>query len=94
MPSGFKLKKRAVTFLTERKAIENIITRRVAGLDTSNQGFSTLSIFTPEEIKELTHNTVRQVWGWFTDMGLFMKGLMRLYAIFRMIKYSIGVILN
>ncbi|KAG5866789.1 hypothetical protein JTB14_028218 [Gonioctena quinquepunctata] len=45
-------------------------------------------------MKELAHNTIRQVWGWFTDLGLFMSGLMGFYAIFRIVKYGIGVILN
>ncbi|KAG5892289.1 hypothetical protein JTB14_020320 [Gonioctena quinquepunctata] len=85
---------RILTFGNERKAVENIIARRVAGLETTGQGFSTVNLFNTEEMKELAHNTIRQVWGWFTDLGLFMSGLMGFYAIFRIIKYGIGVILN
>ncbi|CAG9814155.1 unnamed protein product [Phaedon cochleariae] len=85
---------RILTFGNERKAVENIIARRIAGLETTGQGFSTLNIFNPEEMKELAHNTMQQIWGWFTDLELFMSGLMGFYAIFRMLKYAIGVILN
>ncbi|XP_045470212.1 uncharacterized protein LOC123677619 [Harmonia axyridis] len=85
---------RILNFGIERKAVENIIARRVAGLETSDQGFSTIHMFDPAEMKELAHNTIRQIWGWFTDLGIFMSGLMGFYAIFRMIKYGLGVLLN
>ncbi|CAG9825716.1 unnamed protein product [Phaedon cochleariae] len=85
---------RILTFGNERKAVKNIIARRVAGLETTGQGFSTLNIFNPEEMKELAHNTMQQIWGWFTDLGLFMSGLMGFYAILKMLKYAIGVVLN
>ncbi|CAG9814156.1 unnamed protein product [Phaedon cochleariae] len=85
---------RILTFGNERKAVENIIARRVAGLETTGQGSSSSNIFNPEEMRELAHNTMQQIWGWFTDLGLFMSGLMGFYAIFRMLKYAIGVILN
>ncbi|KAG5879422.1 hypothetical protein JTB14_026513 [Gonioctena quinquepunctata] len=85
---------RILTFGNERKAVENIIARRVAGLETTGQGFSTVNLLNTEEMEELAHNTIRQVWGWFTDLGLFMSGLMGFYAIFRIVKYGRGVILN
>ncbi|KAG5863605.1 hypothetical protein JTB14_014317 [Gonioctena quinquepunctata] len=83
-----------LTFGNEGKAVENIIARRVAGLETTGQGFSTVNLLNTEGMKELAHNTMRQVWGWFTDLRLFMSGLMGFYAIFRIVKYGIGVILN
>ncbi|KAG5863984.1 hypothetical protein JTB14_031588 [Gonioctena quinquepunctata] len=42
---------RILTFGNERKAIENIIARRVAGLETTGQGFSTVNLFNTEEMK-------------------------------------------
>ncbi|KAG5867155.1 hypothetical protein JTB14_016232 [Gonioctena quinquepunctata] len=59
-----------LTFGSERQAVENIVARRVAGLDTTGQGFSTLNIFNPDEMKELAHSTMKQLWGWFTDIGV------------------------
>ncbi|CAG9815985.1 unnamed protein product [Phaedon cochleariae] len=52
---------RILTFGNKRKAVENIIARRVAGLETTGQGFSTLNISNPEEMKELAHNTMQQI---------------------------------
>lgn len=83
-----------LTFGTERKAVENIITRRVTGLRAENQGYTTLKIFNTEELAELGKSTLRQIYGWFTDIGIFMSSLIGVYVIFRAIKYSIGVILN
>ncbi|KAG5863444.1 hypothetical protein JTB14_036158 [Gonioctena quinquepunctata] len=54
---------RILTFGNERKAVENIIARRVAGLETTGQEFSTLNLSNTEEMKELAHNTTRQIWG-------------------------------
>ncbi|KAG5862390.1 hypothetical protein JTB14_015634 [Gonioctena quinquepunctata] len=48
--------------------------KEVAGLRLG-QGFSTLNIFNPDDMKELAHSTMKQLWGWFTDIGIFMSGL-------------------
>lgn len=82
------------TFGLERKVVENIITRRVAGMEAGGQGFSTLGMFNPEELKDLAHSTIKQMWGWFSDLGVFMSGLIGFYFIFRIIKYILGVIIN
>nr|XP_023026000.1 uncharacterized protein LOC111514008 [Leptinotarsa decemlineata] len=89
-----KSAQRIIAFGNERKAVENIIVRRVAGLETTGQGFSTVNLFDIEEMEKLAHNTMQQIWGWFTDIGLFMSGLMGFYAVFRIIKYALGVVLN
>ncbi|KAG5888197.1 hypothetical protein JTB14_036209 [Gonioctena quinquepunctata] len=83
-----------LTFGSERQAVENIIARRVAGLENTGQGFSTLNIFNPDEMKELAHSTMKQLWGWFTDIGIFMSGLIGFYTVYKTLKYSIGVALN
>lgn len=83
-----------LTFGTERKAVENILARRIIGMETSDQGFSTLGIFNPEEVRQLAHTTMKQIWGWFTDLGMFMSGMIGFYVIFRIIKYIIGVVIN
>jgi hypothetical protein len=83
-----------LTFGTERKVVENIIARRVAGMGAGGQGFSTLGMFDPDEMKELAHSTMRQLWGWFTDLGIFISGMIGFYIIFRVCKYVFGVVLN
>ncbi|KAG5876818.1 hypothetical protein JTB14_014148 [Gonioctena quinquepunctata] len=83
-----------LSFGSERQAVENIIARRVAGLETTGQGFSTLNIFNPDEMKELAHSTIKQLWGWFTDIGIFMSGLIGFYTVYKTLKYANGVALN
>ncbi|KAG5873046.1 hypothetical protein JTB14_010529 [Gonioctena quinquepunctata] len=83
-----------LTFGSERQAVENIIARRVTGLETTGQGFSTLNIFNPDEMKELAHSTMKQLWGWFIDIGIFMSGLIGFYTVHKTLKYAIGVALN
>ncbi|XP_074041555.1 uncharacterized protein [Leptinotarsa decemlineata] len=89
-----KSAQRIMTFGNEREAVENIIVRRVAGLKTAGQEFSTVNLFNMEEMEKLAHNTLHQIWGWFTNIGIFMSGLMGFYAIFRVVKYILGVVLN
>ncbi|CAG9825738.1 unnamed protein product [Phaedon cochleariae] len=85
---------RSLTFGVERQAVENIITRRVAGFEVSNQGYSTLNIFEPAEMEKLAKSTLRKIWGWFTDVGIFFSGVMGIYMIFKCIQYFVGIILN
>lgn len=83
-----------LAFGTERKVVENIITRRAAGMEAGGQGFSTLGIFNPEEMKQLAHSTMREMWGWFSEIGIFMSGLIGVYTIFCALKYVVGVLIN
>ncbi|KAG5876549.1 hypothetical protein JTB14_021455 [Gonioctena quinquepunctata] len=76
---------RIFIFENERKATENIIARRVVGLE---------SLFNAQKIEESAPNTIRQVWRWFTDSDFSKSELMGFYAIFKIIKYGIGVILH
>ncbi|KAG5874356.1 hypothetical protein JTB14_002745 [Gonioctena quinquepunctata] len=46
---------KVLNFGSEQKAVENIIARRVVGMETMGQGFSTLNIFNIDEMKELAH---------------------------------------
>ncbi|KAJ8975126.1 hypothetical protein NQ317_019946 [Molorchus minor] len=53
-PEEIEKVQKLLTFGQERKVVENIINRRAAGMETGGQGFSTLGIFDPKEMKELT----------------------------------------
>lgn len=85
---------RSLTFGIERSAVENIIARRVAGLEVNNQGYSTLNIFDKGDLDKLARSTLEKVWGWFTDIGIFFSGIMGFYIVCRGIKYVIGVFIN
>lgn len=85
---------RSLTFGIERSAVENIIARRVAGLEVNNQGYSTLSIFDKSDLEKLARSTLHKVWGWFTDIGIFFSGIMGFYVICRGLKYIIEVFIN
>ncbi|XP_074035285.1 uncharacterized protein [Leptinotarsa decemlineata] len=85
---------RTLTFGMERKAVENILTRRIVGLKAEGQGLTTLNLFNANEMKQLAKSTMKQLWGWFSDVGMFMSGLIGFYYIFRVVKYTIGVTLN
>ncbi|CAH1115810.1 unnamed protein product [Psylliodes chrysocephalus] len=85
---------RTLKFGTERKAVENILIRRAAGLEANSQGYSVANIFNTNEIQQLAKSSMKQLWGWFSEIGTFMSGLIGFYVIFRMIHYAGSVILN
>ncbi|KAJ8980826.1 hypothetical protein NQ317_018406 [Molorchus minor] len=93
-PDEIEKVQKLLTFGQERKVVENIIARRAAGMETGGQGFSTLGIFDPKEMKELARSTMKEMWGWFTDLGIFISGLTGFYFIFRIVKYLFGVAIN
>lgn len=85
---------RALTFGIERTAVSNIIARRISGLHTEGQGYTTLDMFSTEEMESLARSTLYRIWGWFVDVGMFFNGLMGIYFILRLLKYLLGVGLN
>lgn len=85
---------RILTFGAERRAVENILTRRVAGMQTEAQGYSTIALFDEGDIKHLAQSTFKQLWGYFSDVGMFFSGILGFYLIFRAVKYGISVLMN
>lgn len=85
---------RVLTFGAERRAVENILTRKMSGKDTDAQGYSALRFFDPEEMKTLAQSTIKQLYGWFSGIGTFISGLIGFYAVFKLIKYVVGVTIN
>ena len=85
---------RILTFGAERRAVENILTRRVAGMQTEAQGYSTIALFDEGEIKNLAESTIKHLWGWFSDIGTVVSGFLGFYLIFRMLKYGVTIALN
>lgn len=71
-----------MTFGFERKAIETILTRRASGLKTETQEMSTVNMFNPEDRTNPARNTMKQVLGWFPDIGMFKSGLIVFYFVF------------
>lgn len=85
---------RALAFGEERAAVANILARRIAGLQTDNQGYSTLQMFNSAEVKNLARSTLVYIWGWFTGIGMVMSGVIGIYVVIKGVKYISGVILN
>lgn len=84
-----------LNFGNERAAVETMLTLKLSGnTNTDYQGYSTLHLFDTAEIKKIARNTLQYIWGWFTDIGMFMSGLIGVYAAFKTLKYLLGVIIN
>lgn len=86
---------RTLNFGIERAAVETMLTFKLNGINnTDNQGYTTIHLFDGTEIKKLARNTLQYIWGWFTDIGMFMSGVIGFYVIFKALKYFLNVILN
>lgn len=83
-----------LSFNIEREAVENIVARKLSGQSTDNQGYTTINLFDTQEIKSLARNTFYSVWGWFTDVGIFMSGIIGFYVIWIFIKYVFEIVIN
>lgn len=85
---------KTLTFGIERAAVNNLIARRIVGLEADTQGYSALRIFDQAEIKNIARSTLKYVWGWFTDIGMVMSGVIGIYVVVKAIKYTLNVIIN
>lgn len=86
--------RRTLTFGDERDAVSNIIARRISGLQTDTQGYLTVHLFDGAEMKKLARSTLQYVWGWFTDIGMVMSGVVGIYVVWKMVKYTLDVLIH
>lgn len=84
----------AMMFGMERETVNNILLSRVAGKKLDDQGYSTLSIFNEKELIELSKTTLKRLWGWMEDIGVFTSGCLGIYFIYRIAKSIIEVVIN
>ena len=58
--------KKALLFSTEKRAITNLVIRRIIGSLTDNQSYSLSKVFSASEIVEMTQTTAEKVWGFMS----------------------------
>ena len=84
----------AMMFNLERNALNNILVRKIAGQDIETQGYSTLNLFSKEEMENLANSAIRKLYGYFTIIGEWTSGMLGIYFIFRAVKFLIETFLN
>ena len=84
----------AMLFGFERKALSNILTRKMVGQNVETQGVSLLHMFSAEEIEKLAESALDKMWGWFRCIGTWTSGLIGIYCIIRFIKILIEILIN
>jgi hypothetical protein len=84
----------AMMFNLERNALTNILIRKVAGQEIETQGFSTLNLFSKEEMEKLANTTIQKLYGYFTIVGEWTSGVLGLYFIFRFFKFLLETFMN
>ena len=81
-------------FNFKRNALNNILVRKIAGQDIETQGFSTLNLFSKEEMENLANSAIRKLYGYFTIIGEWTSGMLGIYFIFRAVKFLFETFLN
>lgn len=51
-------------------------------------------MFNEKELKELAHTTINHIWGWFSELGTVVSGLIGFYFVYKILHYLCGVIIN
>lgn len=83
-----------IMYGTERDAIQTILTRQMLGKGPDLQGLHTYAILDEEGINHLSKKFSERIWGWFTNFGTFISGIMGIFIVFRIIKWAFDTLLN
>lgn len=81
-------------FNVKQYTISNIISRNISGLQTENSGFSTCTLFSKEDLKQLAQSSFKELFVYFKDFGIFMSGILGIFFIIKIIWYILTVFLR
>ena len=85
---------RTLLFPNERKAVTNLMTRRVSGAEVDAQGFHLPNVFSVKEFKQMAMSVGEEVWGFLSRMGNIFSVLAFFYTSWSMLSYIAGMVLN
>lgn len=85
--------RKQIMYPTERKAIENVITRALTGHDTDQQRINVLHLFSQDHFDQMK-GFLQGTWWLLKDFGVLYSIGMCLWILIRIIKYLFGLILN
>lgn len=81
-------------FPNERRALTNIMTRRVIGAGTDGQDFHLPDVFSKYEFAKMAWSAAAEVWGFLSYTGNLFSVFMLLYTLYHVLRYVASVILN
>lgn len=81
-------------FPNERRALTNIMTRRVIGAGVDGQDFHLPDVFSKHEFAKMAWSAAAEVWGFLSYTGNLFSVFMLLYTLYHVLRYVASVILN
>lgn len=81
-------------FPNERKAVMNLVTRRVAGGEVDSQGYHLPNMFSRKEFTSLAMDAAEEVWGFLSKVGNVFSVIAAIYTIWSILTYFASVALN
>lgn len=81
-------------FPNERRALTNVMTRRVVGAEADGQDFHLPNVFSRSEFVKMARNAAVEVWGFLSYAGNLFSVFMLLYTLYKVLRYVASVMLN
>jgi len=81
---------RSMLFPAERAAVNSYVANQMLGNSPQGQ-FSSLKMFTPGDLEKLADSTVKRIYGWLSEFGVFSSGIIGAICIVQVIKYLLSV---
>lgn len=81
-------------FPNERRAVTNIMTRRVIGAEADGQNYHLPNVFSKTEFVKMAWSAASEVWGFLSYIGNLFSVFMLLYTLYHVLRYVASVILN
>lgn len=85
---------RTLLFPNEKRAITNIMTRRVIGIETDGQDLHIPNVFSKKEFVKMAWGAASEVWGFLSYTGNLFSVFMLLYTLYNVLRYVCSVVIN
>lgn len=81
---------RSLMFPFQRGAVSAFVTNSLLGHAHEEQ-FDPLKLFGPKEMEKIAKSTLKKVYGWLSEFGIFSSGIIGIICILQIIKYFFSV---
>lgn len=78
----------------EQSAITNIITRGVTHASVNLQGISLDELMDEHFVESFAEKIGKKIWGWFSFVGNLTSGMIGIYAICRLLKFTLDTLVH
>jgi hypothetical protein len=93
-PDIMKALQNHLMFPQESESVQRNLIRQTLGHSVIDQGINVKNLIDEQTISKLVHKEIHNMWGWFTNFGNIMSGVLGIVIIFKMVVTFINTGLN